>query len=124
MAGGTKAVGDAAEARALAHLQRHGLALVRRNYRVARGPRARGGEVDLIVLDGSSVIFVEVRLRTNKRFGGAAESITAAKRRRVVLAARYYLATHPGDAKRPCRFDCILLDGQTIEWLRDAFAAD
>jgi Holliday junction resolvase-like predicted endonuclease len=71
----TKALGDAAEARPLAHLGAAGLVLVRRNYRVARGPWARGGEVDLVMRDrAGTLVFVEVRVRRDARFGGAAAS--------------------------------------------------
>jgi len=116
----TKALGDAAESRALAHLNAHGLVLVERNYRVARGPRARGGEVDLILRDrDGTLVFVEVRARADARFGGAAASIGAAKRQRLVFAAGHFLrrfATPP-----PCRFDVVAIDGERIEWLKAAF---
>jgi putative endonuclease len=120
----TKAVGDAAEARALAHLQGQGLVLVQRNYRVARGPHARGGEVDLILRDArdGTLVFVEVRARARTAHGGAAASVTTAKQRRLVYAARHYLlrlATLP-----PCRFDVVSVDGERIEWLRGAFGDD
>jgi len=118
----TKALGDAAEARALAHLAGQGLALVRRNYRVARGPRLRGGEVDLIMRDGDgTLVFVEVRARSDDRFGGAAASIQGRKRQSLVLAARHYLR-HLA-APPPCRFDVVAVDGDRIEWLRAAFDA-
>ena len=116
----TKTIGDAAEARALEHLGRQGLVLVRRNYRVARGPRARGGEVDLVMRDrDGTLVFVEVRARKGDRFGGAAASVGFAKQRSIVLAATHYLrglASPP-----PCRFDVVAVDGDRIEWLRAAF---
>ena len=112
--------GDAAEARALAFLQQQGLALVERNYRVARGPNARGGEVDLILRDrDGTLVFVEVRSRADARHGGAAASVGAAKRARLVLAARHYLRRFA--APPPCRFDVIAIDGGQLEWLRAAF---
>jgi putative endonuclease len=89
--------------------------VVERNFRV------KGGEIDLICRDGATLVFVEVRQRGRSHFGDAAASITAAKRRRIVLAARHYLA---GRAAGQCRFDCVLLDGERLEWLRDAFTAD
>lgn len=110
--------GAAAEQLAADYLQRQGLTLVERNFRV------RGGEIDLICRDGATTVFVEVRLRSRGDFGGAAASITAAKQARLILAARHWLLRH---GETPCRFDCILLDGlesKNIEWLRDAFAAD
>ena len=116
----SKQLGDAAEARALAHLQGHGLRLVERNYRVARGPSARGGEIDLILRDrDGTLVFVEVRSRRGAAHGGAAASIGAAKRARLLLAARHYLrrlAEPP-----PCRFDVVAIDGSGIEWIQAAF---
>jgi putative endonuclease len=118
----TKALGDAAEARALAWLQQRGLSLVQRNYRVARGPAARGGEVDLILRErDGTLVFVEVRSRSGSGHGGAASSVSAAKQRSIVLAARFYLqglAVMP-----PCRFDVVAIDGGHIEWLQAAFDA-
>ena len=88
----TKEVGDAAEAAALAHLLGHGLALVRRNYRVARGPHARGGEVDLILRErDGTLVFVEVRARAAASHGGAAASVLPLKQRRVIYAALHFL---------------------------------
>ncbi len=119
---GSKAVGDAAEARALAFLQRQGLALVQRNYRVARGPRSRGGEIDLILRapDGT-LVFCEVRARRTAAGGGAGASVGFAKQRSLVFAAQHYLMrlrTLP-----PCRFDVVAIDGEQIEWLQAAFDA-
>jgi putative endonuclease len=119
---GTKALGDAAEQAALAWLQRQGLVLVERNYRVARGPHARGGEVDLILRDrDGTLLFVEVRSRSSAAFGGAAASITPLKRQRIVFAAQHYLSRLA--APPPCRFDVVAIDGGAVEWLRGAFDA-
>jgi putative endonuclease len=112
--------GLAAERLAGEYLAAQGLRVLARNYRV------RGGEVDLVCEDGHTLVFVEVRLRSSGRFGGAAASITAAKRRRVILAARHYLAGQRG-AERPCRFDAVLLDAldvARIDWIRHAFDAN
>ena len=118
----TKSVGDAAEALALAHLQGHGLALVKRNYRVARGPRAHGGEVDLILRErDGTLVFVEVRTRGRGDHGGAAASVGSTKQRRLVFAARCYLMAFA--APPPCRFDVVAVDGERIQWLRAAFDA-
>ena len=118
----TKELGDAAEARALAHLEAAGLVLVRRNYRVARGPSSRGGEVDLVMRErDGTLVFVEVRWRSDDRFGGAAATVGSAKRRRLIFAATHYLrrlAVPP-----PCRFDVVAVDGDRIEWLCAAFDA-
>lgn len=114
--------GEEGEARALQHLLQAGLTLVRRNYRVARGPAARGGEIDLILRDpDGTLVFVEVRSREDRSRGGAAASVTAAKQRRIVHAARHYLATLPHWP--PCRFDVVAIDGDELAWLRAAFDA-
>ena len=120
--GSAKAAGDAAEAAALRYLQAQGLGLVARNYRVARGPRARAGEVDLVMREpDGTLVFVEVRARRSAAQGGAAASVGAVKQRRVVYAAQHYLqrlAMPP-----PCRFDVVAIDGGRLEWLRAAFDA-
>ena len=121
----TKARGDAAEDRALAWLVARGLMLVERNYRVARGPQARGGEIDLILRAPDrerTLVFVEVRSRGRDDHGGAAASITHAKRRRIILAARHYLQRLRGEWP-PCRFDVVAIDGEQLEWLVAAFDA-
>jgi len=114
--------GDNAEVRALAHLKQHGLKLVERNYRVARGPYSRGGEIDLILRErDGTLVFVEVRARADARHGGAAASVGAAKRASLILAARHYLlrlATAPA-----CRFDVVAIDGGDLQWHRGAFDA-
>jgi putative endonuclease len=118
----TKGAGDEGEAKALAHLLRQGLTLEQRNYRVAAGPRARGGEIDLIMRerDGTRV-FVEVRMRRNASHGGAAASVSATKQRSLILAAQHYLRSFR--SLPPCRFDVVSIDGDRLEWLRGAFDA-
>ena len=110
--------GNTAEDLATMHLAQAGLRILTRNYRV------RGGEIDCIALDGDTLVFVEVRLRRNARFGGAAASIDARKQQRIIHAACCYLMRHPRQAERPCRFDCVLLnslDADQVEWIKDAF---
>ncbi|MEO8922213.1 MAG: YraN family protein [Caldimonas sp.] len=117
-----KALGDVAEAQALAYLVECDLVPVERNYRVARGPRARGGEVDLIARDADgTLVFVEVRARRDARYGGAAASIGVAKQQRLVFAARHYLRRFA--VPPPCRFDVVSVEGDRIEWLCAAFDA-
>jgi putative endonuclease len=111
----TKQIGDAGEELAARHLVGHGLKVLARNFRV------KGGELDLVCADGDATVFIEVRRRASAEFGGAAYSITARKQQRLVLAARHWLARH-GDCA--CRFDCILIDGERLEWVKNAFAAD
>jgi putative endonuclease len=108
------AAGAHAEALAGRFLERHGLAILERNW------RRRCGELDLVARDGDTLVFVEVRLRRGGAFGGAVASITATKRARLVNAANLYLARLPRTP--PCRFDAVLLDAldpARIEWLRD-----
>jgi len=115
----TKAAGDAAEDAALAHLQAARLRLVARNYRT---PGRGGGEVDLILRErDGTLVFVEVRQRGSATHGGAAASITVAKQRRIVFAARHYLMRLPSPP--PCRFDVVLVE-ERITWLKAAFSAE
>jgi putative endonuclease len=117
-----KAAGDAGEALALAWLRARGLVLVQRNYRVARGPHAHGGEVDLVMREGDgTLVFVEVRVRASAATGGAAASVSRAKQRRIVRAAQYFLLGVA--APPPCRFDVIAIDGGQVQWHRAAFDA-
>ncbi len=119
----TKAVGDSGEERALEYLAQRGLMLVARNFKT---PGRGGGEVDLIMRapDGT-LVFVEVRHRKSASHGGAAASISATKRRRIIFAAQHYISRLP--RLPPCRFDVVSLqgDGQDIqiEWLQAAFDA-
>jgi putative endonuclease len=91
-----------------------GLRVIERNW------RCRLGEIDLIAEEGSTLVFAEVRQRSGGSFGGAAESVTAAKRSRLLAAARLYLAGRPG---AHCRFDVLLIEGVpgNVRWIRDAF---
>jgi len=118
----SKGVGDDGEARAWLHLQRQGLTLVQRNYRVARGPRSRGGEIDLVVRErDGTLVFVEVRSRAGCSHGGAAASVGWTKQRSLVLAAQHYLRRFA--APPPCRFDVVAIDGERVEWIKAAFDA-
>ncbi len=115
----TRQRGALAEDRALAHLQAAGLRLVQRNYRT---PGRGGGEIDLILRDADgTLVFVEVRSRASRAFGGAGASITSSKRRRLIFAAQHYLLRL--NPPPPCRFDAVLIEGDSIQWLRAAFDA-
>lgn len=108
--------GNEAERYAEAFLRRRDLVLLQRNY------RCRFGEIDLIMQDGATLVFVEVRMRTGQIFGGAADSITFVKQRKLLCAARHYLAALKFEPA--CRFDAVLLSGRggkEVEWVRDAF---
>jgi putative endonuclease len=107
--------GDAAEQRALLFLQAQGLTLVERNF------RCKGGEIDLVMRDGGSLVFVEVRKRADTRHGGAAASVTARKQARLIVAAQLFLQRY----RMPpaCRFDVIAIDGEAMDWLKNAIEA-
>ena len=115
----TRQRGALAEDRALAHLQAAGLRLLERNYRT---PGRGGGEIDLILRErDGTLVFVEVRSRASRAFGGAGASITSSKRRRLIFAAQHYLLRL--NPPPPCRFDAVLIEGDSIQWLRAAFDA-
>ena len=107
--------GGEAEDEAARLLERHGLAIVARNY------RTRLGEIDLVARDGEILVFVEVRMRAGDEFGGAAESITRDKRGRIESAARHFLMQLGHEP--PCRFDVVTLEGPDAGWMRAAFDA-
>lgn len=113
----TTARGKRAEDQAARFLEQRGLTVWRRNY------RSPGGEIDLVCRDGGTLVFVEVRQRKDRRFGGAAASITATKQGRIVRAARHFLMTE-NKPNADCRIDCILIDGDETTWLRNAIAAE
>jgi putative endonuclease len=107
-------LGQSAEARAEAFLASHGLMPVTRNW------RCRFGEIDLIMQDGETRVFIEVRLRSRSDFGGAAASVTLAKQRKLLAAARQYLATLK--TVPPCRFDVVAITGNDApDWIKNAF---
>lgn len=107
--------GALAEQQAAQYLLQQGLKPVAQNY------RSRFGEIDLIMQDGATLVFVEVRLRRSANFGGAAASIDAHKQRRLIRTAQQYLA---GLAHiPPCRFDAVLMDDNGMQWLKNAFEA-
>lgn len=103
--------GRLGEDAALHHLLAHGLVLVERNF------LCKGGELDLIMRDGAHLVFVEVRRRSSRAFGGAAASITPAKQRRMQVAAQVFLLRYR--TLPPCRFDVVAIDGEAIGWLKN-----
>lgn len=106
--------GDAGEDLALAWLRQKGMTLVMRNF------RCKGGEIDLVMQHGETLVFVEVRKRADRSHGGAAASITRHKQARLTIAAHIYLQRYR--MPPPCRFDVIAIDDGEIEWLQDAIA--
>jgi putative endonuclease len=115
----TNQIGQQAENRALEYLESKGLSLIERNYHCKRG------EIDLIMNDSGTLVFVEVRFRKNDRFGSALESIHAAKQKKIIISASHYLAHHPED--QPIRFDAVALSPSAtkleIQWVKSAFEA-
>lgn len=109
--------GDDAETLAANYLEAQGLSLLQRNY------HCRFGEIDLVMKQDNTIVFVEVRMRSHAAFGGAAASITSSKQQKLIRTAEHFLQQHGNAA---CRFDAILmntLDSSQIEWVRDAFSA-
>ena len=112
--------GDQFEELALAHLTRNGLKLIKRNH------LCRGGEIDLVMLDGNTLALIEVRFRRNRSHGGAAASVTSTKRQRITTAARHLLQSQRELQRYRARFDLVAieLDNQQqpkLEWIRGAF---
>ena len=116
-----RAAGDAFEQAALDHLQRAGLKLLARNF------ATRFGELDLVMRDADALVFVEVRYRRHRQFGGSAASVGAAKQERITRAAQAFLQAHPKLSALPCRFDVVAFDGEArtaqCDWMRAAFEA-
>jgi putative endonuclease len=112
-----QASGQMAEDRALAYLQQRGLKLIARNF------HCKGGEIDLILAEPASnlLVFVEVRQRSSRRYGGAAASVTHGKQAKLIIAAQVFLQRY---ADLPaCRFDVIAIEDDAIEWIKQAFEA-
>ena len=115
--------GGAAEKQAAHWLTQQGLALIDRNF------RCRQGEIDLIMEDGDTVVFTEVRWRSHNHYGGALASVDHHKQRRLILAAQHFLARHPQHHDRPCRFDVLGMepddDGSVrYQWIQNAFYSE
>ncbi|HKI73999.1 MAG TPA: YraN family protein [Pseudomonadales bacterium] len=113
----TTAQGNAAEDAALDWLEQQGLRVVERNF------RCKMGEIDLIMVDGNVLVFVEVRLRTNPDYMNGAESISRTKIRRLIRTATWYLQTRGQHGTMECRFDVVSL-GSRFEWIKEAFTLD
>lgn len=118
-------IGRRAEQAVCRYLEDQGLSLIERNY---RGPQ---GEIDLIMQDADSVVFVEIRYRQHSRFGAGAETVNRRKQSRVVATAMHYLQSHRALRARPARFDVVSVappaqgnqQGYRIAWIADAFQA-
>ncbi|MDH5631972.1 MAG: YraN family protein [Gammaproteobacteria bacterium] len=112
-------VGEAAEKRACRYLQDKGLRLVDRNLRTPHG------EIDLIMMDHDTVVFVEVRYRKSGRYGLAEETVTQGKQQKLVRSAQWFLQRNNEHAGRPCRFDLVAITGDNQagdpNWITNAF---
>ena len=117
----TRSIGKETESLACEYLQAQGLRLLERNFLVPQG------EIDLIMEDRQSLIFVEVRYRRNNNFGSGAETISHSKQRKLLATAACYLQRHPRQAERPARFDVVSMmmenSHYSINWIRNAFQA-
>lgn len=111
-------IGQQAELVACHFLEKKGLKLLAKNY------RCKLGEIDLIMLDQNDVVFVEVRARSSDDFGGAVESVTKTKQRKVIKTATHFLLAQKWLDKVECRFDIIGITQNQIDWIKDAFSAD
>lgn len=112
--------GRIAEAFALQYLQTKGMRLLAQNW------QCRSGELDLVMLHGDTVVFVEVRYRRHIAWGGAVESIDARKRGKLILTAQYFLQKESRWANYPCRFDVITMSAGKLSpgelnWIQNAF---
>lgn len=111
-------IGEQAEALAAAFLTKKGFKLLAQNY------RCKVGEIDLVMQDKDTVVFIEVRSRSHPDFGSAAESVTPQKQHKLIKSALHYLQKQGWFDKVPCRFDIIGIAQGKIEWLKDAFAVE
>ncbi|MEN8719872.1 MAG: YraN family protein [Oceanococcaceae bacterium] len=110
--------GQLAEDQACQFLQMRGLQLITRNF------RCRRGEIDIIMNDGGTVVFVEVRQRQADALVGAAASVSSAKQQRLIAAARFWIARHPTHAAAFMRFDLVAIDGDALDWQQDVLHVD
>jgi putative endonuclease len=120
-----QSTGQQAEDEACKYLIRNGLKAVTRNY------RCKYGEIDLIMQDEDTLVFIEVRYRKNIRFGSSAETVTLGKQKKLIIAAQHFIQSEPRLQSSPCRFDVVALSpdstskksGPAIDWIRNAFTA-
>lgn len=112
---GKASVGTQAEKQAQAYLEKQGLTFKERNF------RCRQGEIDLIMLDDTTLVFVEVRYRKSANFGSAIESVTLSKQKKILTTAQYYVQQKQLGESQPLRFDVVGIDPSEINWVKNAF---
>ena len=110
----TRKIGSCHEEEAAAFLKKQGLFIVTKNF------RCKSGEIDLIVRDGKYLVFVEVKYRSNKESGYASAAVDYRKQKRISQAAQFFLLRY-GYGEPPCRFDVVAIDGEQIQWIKNAF---
>lgn len=119
----TQRMGEQSEQMACTFFQRQGFMLIAKNH------HCRFGEIDLVMQDGQTLVFIEVRERNSDKFGSAIDSITARKQKKIIATAQHFLAQHPKHQLQPCRFDVVGIHpsqpdpDQRIQWLKNAFSA-
>jgi len=111
----TREFGQEKEQQACAYLTNQGLELINQNY------QCKVGEIDLIMRDKETLVFVEVRFRNQANYGDGLESVTRNKQRKIIRTAQYYLLTNKQYQDDPCRFDVVAIAPQKIDWIKDAF---
>lgn len=117
----SRAIGQVTETLACQYLEKQGLIFHERNF------HCRAGEIDLLMIDNKTLVFVEVRYRKNTQFGHALETIGTTKQKKLINTAQYYLQNHPKYKNQPARFDVVSISGHPpqydINWIKDAFQA-
>lgn len=110
-----QSTGDKAEEFALTHLKKHQLTLVQQNY------RCKVGEIDLVMKDGDTLVFVEVRYRKNAQYGSALDSVNLSKQGKITKAAQYFLQKKHYPSDQNARFDVVGITGNETQWIKNAF---
>lgn len=115
---GARNLGEQAEQRACVFLQKQKLVLLERNY------QCLFGEIDLIMRDGNTVVFVEVRRRSHLQYANPIESVTVTKQKKIIKSATHYLQKRRWFDKVHCRFDIVGITHDQLEWIKDAFSVN
>lgn len=112
-----RVVGNSKETEAIHYLKKLGFTILERNF------FTRAGEIDIIAKDGNYLAFIEVKYRWNHECGFPSEAVTKHKQRKIVQCARFYLLSHGYGEDTPCRFDVVVLVGEKIELIKNAYDA-
>lgn len=115
MAENKRSTGSHYEEVAAEYLRNQGLQILEKNF------RSRQGEIDLVALDGSYLVFVEVKYRKDGQMGAPSEAVGYQKQMKIRKVALYYLCLHHYPETAPCRFDVVGIQGETVRWIRNAF---